>query len=220
MTDPNKTAIVVVLDRSGSMQLCRTDTIGGFNSFVQKQRELSVGGLDATLSLIQFDDQYEENYTYKDIHKVPALSDSSYVPRGHTALYDAIGKSIVSLGEKLSNLPESGRPGKVVFVIITDGQENASKEYKQKRIKELIEHQQEKYQWNFVYLGANQDAITTAARFGIAKGSAANYDVTNTHHAYASLSSNIGTMRASGAGGQSLHFSDEQRAALTQNPPK
>lgn len=220
MTDPNKTAIVVVLDRSGSMHTCRTDTIGGFNSFVRAQKELSVGGLDATLSLVQFDDQYEENYMSKDIHKVPALNDSSYVPRGHTALHDAIGKSIVSLGEKLSKLPESARPGKVVFVIITDGQENASKEYKVERIKELIEQQQKDYQWNFVYLGANQDAIVAAEKFGIAKESAANYDVTNTHHAYASLSSNIGTMRASGAGGQSLNFSDAQRAALTQNPPK
>lgn len=215
MTNPNKTAIAVVLDRSGSMQACRNDTIGGFNTFVEEQRKLP--GY-ATLSLIQFDDVYQEDYLDKLLVDVPNLTSETYVPRGYTALHDAIGRTIVNLGAKLAKLPEAERPGKVVMVIITDGQENASKEYNAAKVKELIEHQRTKYQWEFVYLGANQDAVTVGSIMGIAKGSSASYSVDNTKHLFQAMAANVSSYRSAQGpdAGAVLAFSAVQRDTLVQ----
>lgn len=219
MTNPNKTAIAVVLDRSGSMEYGREDTIGGFNVFLEEQQKLP--GY-ATLTLAQFDDVYEVVHLDKPIKEVPKLTSETFVPRGRTALCDAIGKTIATLGEKLAAMPEVDRPGKVVVVIITDGKENASKEYTRDVIKKMTEHQKTKYQWEFVYLGANQDAIAVGATFGIAKGSSASYSVDNTKHLFAAMASNIGSYRSAPGpdAAAAMSFSDDQRASLLEPDQK
>lgn len=164
--------ITVVLDRSGSMASVRTDTIGGFNTFVSAQRGEPGRCL---LSLVQFDDEYEPLYTGTDIQAVPLLSLDTFVPRGMTALLDAIGRTIIATGKRLKALPEAQRPDKVIFVIQTDGQENASREFTQPKIAEMIAHQKAKYQWDFVFLGANQDAIQAGAAMNIPRGSTMTY---------------------------------------------
>lgn len=215
MTNPNKTAIAVVLDRSGSMQSCRADTIGGFNAFLEEQKKLP--GY-ATLSLIQFDDQYETVYRNRELKEVAPLNEHTYVPRGGTALHDAIGRTINDLGAQLALIPEVDRPGKVVVVIITDGEENQSKEFTGPKIKQMIEHQRSKYQWEFVYLGANQDAVTVGASMGILKSASASYGVHNTKALFCAMSANVGGYRsASGPdAGAQLSFSADQRATLLE----
>src|SRR5688572_4072309 len=128
MVDTEKTEIVVVLDRSGSMSCVRTDMEGGFNEFIKKQKE--VAG-DCAVTLVQFDDKYEVVYEAKPLNDVPNLN---LVPRGSTALLDSLGKTINSVGYRLKNTPESKRPGRVLFLVITDGHENSSSEFKKHRI--------------------------------------------------------------------------------------
>lgn len=159
-----KTDITILLDRSGSMQSIKADTIGGFNAFLKSQRETPG---EAVLSLVQFDTYYEPNYTAVNIHNVPALDELSFMPRGGTALYDAICKAIDTTGERLSITPESERPALVVFVIQTDGEENSSREFNADHVRERITHQKDVYKWQFIFLGANQDAILTARTMGI-----------------------------------------------------
>lgn len=173
MTKPNYTKIRVLLDRSGSMVAIKEDMEGGFNAFVEKQKE--VPG-DCDLTLCQFDSEYEVVYSNLTLDKVPKLS---LIPRGPTALYDATGRSIISLGAELAAMKEEDRPNQVIFVIITDGYENASKEYNSDQIKTMIEHQKDKYNWNFVFLGANQDAIEAAATIGIGANAAVTYQASS-----------------------------------------
>jgi uncharacterized protein YegL len=156
--------ILAIIDRSGSMSGLEKEVIGGYNNFIKDQKNAPG---TATLSLIQFDDRYEVNYEFKDVNDVPDLNNDTYIPRGMTAMYDAIGKAIVSTGVKLSEMDESERPEKVVVLIQTDGMENASKEYGTKVIKDMIKEQEEKYSWDFVFLGANINAKDTACNIGI-----------------------------------------------------
>lgn len=167
--------IVVVLDRSGSMGIIADDTIGGVNAFLTTHQQAP--GV-ATITLILFDHEYTPVYVLKDVKTAPALTSAMYVPRGNTALLDAVGRAIVETGEQLVAMPEAERPSKVIFVIVTDGQENSSTEYTGPTIKEKITHQQTVYNWEFVFLGANQDAITSAAGLGIAGNSAITYKAT------------------------------------------
>jgi uncharacterized protein YegL len=171
--------IVVVLDRSGSMSSIKNSTIEGFNKFLDSQRELvkedGTAAGECDISLYQFDDRYEAVYENKDIKLAPKLNQETFVPRGGTALLDAIGKTIDKLGNTLRDLKESNRPEKVIFVIYTDGEENSSKEYNRNTIFDMITHQREKYNWAFVFLGANQDAIATATSYGISAGAAITY---------------------------------------------
>lgn len=163
------TEIIAILDRSGSMRSIVNDTIGGFNTFVDEQRKSP--GL-ARLTLVQFDHEFQEVYAGKPLSEVPPLS---LLPRGNTALYDAIGRAIQTTGERLASMPEAERPGKVLVVILTDGEENASSEFRAENIAEMIRHQQEVYSWGFIFLGANQDAILTAQAIGIAADSSITY---------------------------------------------
>ncbi|MEZ5428194.1 MAG: VWA domain-containing protein [Pyrinomonadaceae bacterium] len=165
----NKTDITIILDRSGSMDAIKTDTIGGFNSFLREQQKVSD---EAVLSLVQFDDQYETVYSDKDIQAAEPLNDETFQPRGTTALYDAIGRTINTTGQRLAALPEGERPNQVIFVIFTDGYENASREFDAKQIGEMIRHQKEVYSWEFLFIGANQDAILSAEQIGIASNKA------------------------------------------------
>jgi hypothetical protein len=163
------TDISIVLDRSGSMDSIRQDTIGSFNTFLEDQN--TVPG-EATISLVQFDDQYEVVYRAIALHEAPELTMQTYVPRGSTALLDAIGRTIDETGHRLAAMLEAGRPENVIFVILTDGEENSSRHYPPERINEMIRHQRDVYNWQFVFLGANQDAIMTASRLGIASAQA------------------------------------------------
>ena len=167
MTRADLTDITFVLDRSGSMQSIKAATIESFNGFVHSQRS---GDGTAQMSLVQFDDQYEPNYQAIPIEQTPDLNDVTYVPRASTALLDAMGRTIQLTGERLRDMPEHERPGTVVFVTLTDGYENASREYTLHRINDMIREQRERYSWQFIFLGANQDAIATAAKMGMGAG--------------------------------------------------
>lgn len=172
----NLTEIVFLLDRSGSMGGLESDTIGGFNAFIHKQRQLE-GEIRVTTVL--FDDQYEILWNGMDAHKVK-LTDQDYYVRGCTALLDAVGKTILEVGHRLSKTSEEERPGRVIFVITTDGLENASHEFTYKKVKELIQHQQERYNWEFIFLGANMDAIKVADSLGIAREDAYKFEASET----------------------------------------
>ncbi len=203
------THIAVVLDRSGSMSSCADDTKGGFDMFIAEQKK--VAGT-ATLTLAQFDDVYEVVHDAKDIQSVPPLV---FMPRGSTALLDAIGKTIAATGERLAAQREDDRPEHVIFVILTDGHENASKEFKREKIMEMIKHQQEAYKWQFVFLGANQDAIQAGGSIGINRAMSMTYDQHNTRQAYSTVSSNLCAVRTGAAA--SMSFTDKDRL---KNAPK
>ena len=206
--DSNYTDISIVLDRSGSMNCIRSATIENFNKFLTDQKNLPN---KATITLIQFDDKYESNYEGMDLQNAYLLTNETYVPRGMTALLDAIGKTIISTGNRLKNMNEMDRPGKIVFVILTDGLENASTEFSVTRIKEMIEHQQNMYKWEFVFLGANQDAILTAKIYGINTNNAYTFDATieGSQIAVGSLSVNMINYRSGHVA--TMAFSEEDR---------
>ena len=197
MTMQNYTHIEVILDRSGSMDSCLSATIEGFNRFLADQKK--VGGR-CTVTQVQFDDLYEIHYHYSEIENVPFINRETYVPRGGTALIDAMGKSINRLGQELAAKPEHLRPSKVIVLIQTDGQENASREFSRTAVFEMIKRQQEKYGWDFVFAGTNQDAIASAQSYGIPTRSAIYYSNTayGTSNAWASVSSNIADSRIHG----------------------
>lgn len=165
------TRIAIILDRSGSMESCKESTVTGFNEFLRTQQELAG---EATVKLVQFDDQYETVFD-KDLHNCQELNQNTFVPRGSTALLDAQGRTIVELGQELAALPEQERPSKVIVVTITDGMENASRKYNLEQIAAMIKEQRDKYNWDFVFLGANQDAVKTAGAMQIPIASAMSY---------------------------------------------
>lgn len=185
----NMVDITVVLDRSGSMASIKDDTIGGFNNFVKSQ---AATGVPTAFTLVQFDHEYELVFEAKSAKDVKPLDANTYCPRGTTALLDAIGRAIISTGTRLSNMPEAYRPTKVMFVVITDGFENASTEFTNARIKEMTEHQESKYNWQFVFLGANQDSFATGGSFGIHTRGIMNFtaDQIGTQAAWGALCSN------------------------------
>jgi len=167
------TDITIVSDRSGSMNSVRDATIEAFNGYVSSQQQCAG---QAQLTLVQFDDQYETPLSCVPIARTPSLNHPSYEPRGSTALFDAIGRTLVVTGARLNAMPATQRPSKVLLVIQTDGYENASREFRAQQIQEMIAHQRDKYGWQFVFLGANQDAIMSAAKFGIPAASALSVD--------------------------------------------
>lgn len=164
--------IVFILDRSGSMSGLEKDTIGGFNSTIEKQRNEQG---EAIVSVVLFDDKCEVLYDRVDMAKVPVLTDREYYARGCTALLDAIGSAIHHIGNVHKYAREEDRPEKTIFVITTDGYENASCKYTAERVRHMVERQTSKYGWEFVFLGANIDAIETARQYGISEDRAANY---------------------------------------------
>lgn len=188
-----KVEIVCVLDRSGSMSSIRDDAIGGFNAFLSEQK--AIPG-EAKLTLALFDNQYEVVHDATDIAAVPELTAETFVPRGMTALYDAVGRTIDAIGARLSKAVV--KPEKVIFVILTDGEENASREYTQARTAEMIKHQTEKYGWEFVFLAANQDAFSAGAKLNIRAETTANFaaDSIGTQSAYTYASNVTRTLRS------------------------
>ena len=167
------TELVFILDRSGSMSGLESDTIGGYNSLLEKQRK-EVGA--ATVTTVLFDDQYEMIHDHVAIGKVKDITNKEYFARGMTGLLDAVGKTINHVGNRHKNALDSEVPGKTMVVIITDGYENASREFALPQVKQMIERQKEKYGWEFLFLGANIDAVTTAAGFGISADRAVTYE--------------------------------------------
>lgn len=163
----NYTDITILLDRSGSMQSIKNATVLAFNSFLLDQKK---GDAKAKLSLIQFDDKYEVNYTAENIKDAKGLNEENFIPRGMTALYDSMGTMITQTKARLKQ--EKVKPSKVLVVILTDGMENASREYSCKQIYKKITKLEEKKHWHFIYLAANQDAIIEGEKFGIKKNKA------------------------------------------------
>lgn len=168
----NLTELVFILDRSGSMAGLEADTIGGFNAMMEKQR--GEPG-EAIISTVLFDNESEVIHDRIPMNRVPALTEREYYVRGCTALLDAVGGAIHHIGNVHKYAREEDRPEKTLFVITTDGMENTSRRYTYDKVKAMIERQQEKYGWEFLFLGANIDAAQEAARFGIRADRAANY---------------------------------------------
>lgn len=190
------TEIVFILDRSGSMSGLESDTIGGYNAMLEKQK--SAPG-QAIVSTVLFDDSCEVLHDRFDIKTVVPMSDNEYFVRGCTALLDAVGGAIHHIGNIHKYAHEEYRPEKTLFIITTDGMENASRRYNYDRVKMMIERQKEKYGWEFIFLGANIDAVEVADRFGIGADRAANYhaDSEGTQLNYEVVSEAICSLRAS-----------------------
>ena len=168
----NLTELVFILDRSGSMAGLEGDTIGGFNAMIEKQR--GEPG-EAVISTVLFDNETEVIHDRIPLDRVPRLTEKEYYVRGCTALLDAVGGAIHHIGNVHKYAREEDRPEKTLFVITTDGMENASRRYTYDKVKAMIERQREKYGWEFLFLGANIDAAREAARFGIRADCAADY---------------------------------------------
>lgn len=206
----NYTKIVFVIDRSGSMSNIAKDMEGGLETFISEQKKNNLGQCD--VSIYQFDDHYDVVYENVDINQAPKYS---LTPRGSTAMLDAVGRTINSVGETLSKMKEEDRPDRVLFVIITDGYENASKEFKDHQVKDLIKQQTEQYNWTFTYLGANQDAWAVGTSLGMDQSKILKYaaDQMGTQNAWKSLDCNVKRYRASSCGGavaaQNFAFSEE-----------
>jgi Mg-chelatase subunit ChlD len=167
---PDYTHISVILDRTGSMESIRHDVIGGFNTFLKDQQNQSG---KATLTLVQFDSQdpYEIVHRFRPIAQVPKLTAKTYVPRASTPLYDAMGRGINDLDQCLSQLEEDDRPSKVMVVIITDGQENASQEFTREQVQAMIKAKTETDKWQFIFLSADLEAMKDAETIGIDRDS-------------------------------------------------
>ena len=160
----NLTELVFILDRSGSMSGLEADTIGGFNAMIDKQK--AEPG-EVYVSTVLFNHQREVIHDRVDIRKIQPMTREQYYVRGSTALLDAVGSSIRHIANVHKYAREEDRPQKTLFVITTDGMENASRSYSYDRVRQMIEHEKEKYDWEFIFLGANMDAAREAARFGI-----------------------------------------------------
>jgi hypothetical protein len=233
LTKQGYTALVFVVDASGSMFTIAHDMEGAIESLLARQK-----GLPGTLTvdMVYFDAPYLRSvpgvFTYTTgvvpnarpvvdngwYHEAHHLADPSDVnvhiePGGGTALLDALGKKIVSFGQALAALPEDERPENVIFAIVTDGEENSSQEYTWTTIQHMIQHQTEKYGWNFTYLGANQDAIAVGGNLGIAAGSTLTWNVNNVSAATQTMDSYIATSRALGAAAASYTQADRDANA-------
>ncbi len=190
----NITEIVFILDRSGSMAGLEDDTIGGFNAMVERQKKEPGSAL---LSTVLFSNGFELLYDREDIQKVEPMTEEQYQVGGCTALLDAIGWTVHHIGNVHKYAREEDRPGKTIFVITTDGMENASHSYTYEEVQRMVKHEQEKYGWEFLFLGANMDAIATARSFGIRANRAVQYksDSAGTELNYRVVSETVAKVR-------------------------
>ena len=194
----NLTELVFILDKSGSMAGLERDTIGGFDAMLDKQKAQAG---ECRITTVLFDHRYELLHDRTDIRAVRPITAREYRVGGSTALLDALGKTIHKIATAQKNTSEPFRAKRVMFVIITDGEENASREYAAKEVKEAIRRQKSRYGWEFIFLGANIDAVETAGRFGIDAGRAANYvpDSQGTALNFRAMSETVSAFRACGA---------------------
>jgi uncharacterized protein YegL len=188
------TDVTVVLDRSGSMQCLAGETIEAFNGFLAEQKAQAG---EVTFSLVQFDDEYETVQSGVPLGSAAPLTEDTFVPRGSTALLDALGLTIDRLGARLAAIAEPDRPARVVVVLMTDGQENASRHYGKDQVTRMVREQEKRYAWTFIFLGAGLDAIAEAARLGMSVNMASGYraDGSGIAGAYRSLSRNVTRVR-------------------------
>ncbi len=213
MTSQNLTHIYLLLDRSGSMQSIKADTEGGFAAFIEEQR--SAPG-QCRVTLAQFDTHYDVVFEDLDVGDVPALD---LQPRGSTALLDAMARLITDSGNRLAALTEADRPGSVIVAIMTDGMENASREWTHPAIKALVEQQTEQYGWQFLYMGADQDAIEVGASLGVARDNSVTYGRGKSRDAMRNMSGKLASARrrAVEAGSNKLEeFTPQERADLAE----
>lgn len=198
MTKENFSSIVVIIDRSGSMSGLANDTIGSFNIFLKEQKD--VPG-EAAFTLCTFNEDYSLVHDFIKLGTVPDLDAKSYRPSGGTALLDAMGTTIDSVGAKLAAMPEDERPSKVIVLVVTDGQENSSKVFTKEKIKSMVEHQRDNYKWEFVFMGANVDAFSEGTSLGFSGSNSVGYNATKggTHQLYNSVSSNLRSYRVGAA---------------------
>lgn len=211
MTDSTLTHLYFLLDRSGSMQSIKSDTEGGFAAFIVEQR--AADG-ECRVTLAQFDDSYEVVYDARPVADVPALD---LRPRGSTALLDAIGRLVTDSGQDLAARPEEERPGTVIVAIMTDGLENASREWTHPAIKALVEQQTAQFGWQFLYLGADQDAIEVGASLGVARDHAITYGRGKSREAMTTASGKVKGLRdarAHDAGAPLPAFTAQERSEL------
>lgn len=193
----NLTELVMILDKSGSMSGLESDTIGGYRSMLEKQKETEG---EVLVSTILFNERTSVIHNRESLNKVEPMTRREYIPGGCTALLDAVGSSIDHIVGVHRNLPDDQRPAKTIFVIITDGLENASREYSSAKVKKMIETETKKYGWEFIFLGANIDAVETAGRFGIDADHSVNYhsDPVGTALNYEVLGDALARMRTTG----------------------
>lgn len=211
MTRADLTHLYFLLDRSGSMQSIKTDTEGGFAAFVDEQRKAAG---ECRVTLAQFDNQYDVVYSDRPIADVPALD---LQPRGSTALLDAMGRTITDAGNRLAALPEAERPGTVIVAVMTDGMENASQEWTHAAIKALVEQQTQQYGWQFLYMGADQDAIEVGVGLGVAAANSVTYSRGKAREAMAASAGKVSGLRAARMTSPAAAmpaFTEEERAAL------
>lgn len=166
------TELVFILDKSGSMGGLEADTIGGYNAMLEKQKALED---ECCITTVLFDNNYNLLHDRIDIKAVSPITEKEYSVGGSTALIDAIGITINKIGNAQKHTAEDFRAEKVMFVIITDGEENSSREFSSGKVKKMVEKQKVKYKWEFIFLGANIDAVKTAGRYGITPDRAQNY---------------------------------------------
>jgi hypothetical protein len=213
MTRADLTHLYFLLDRSGSMQSIKTDTEGGFAAFIEEQR--SAAG-ECRVTLAQFDNEYDVVYTDRPIADVPALD---LQPRGSTALLDAIGRTVSDAGKRLAAMPEDERPGTVIVAVMTDGMENASQEWTHPAIKALVEQQTRQYGWQFLYMGADQDAIEVGAGLGVAAANSVTYSRGKAREAMTASAAKVKGLREARLtmpAAAMPAFTDEERAALSE----
>ncbi len=191
----NVTELVFILDRSGSMAGLEGDTIGGFNAMIEKQKKENAG--KCYVSTVLFDDESIVLHDRIELENVPKMTEKDYYVRGCTALIDAIGGAVHHIGNIHKYARSEDVPEHTMFVITTDGMENASRKYSSDKVKKMIERQKSKYGWEFLFIGANIDAVETAARFGIDEKRAVDYhaDSKGTKNLYCSVSAAVGQMR-------------------------
>ena len=203
------TELVMILDRSGSMGGLESDTIGGFNGMIEKQRKEEG---DSLVSVVLFDDVSEVVYDRVPIAKVEPMTDRQYYVRGCTALLDAVGGAIHHIGNVHKYAREEDVPEKTIFIITTDGMENASRQYTYEKVRAMIERQKEKYNWEFLFLGANIDAVREAGRFGIQASRAVKYehDGAGTRKNFCVLSNIVGRARGADSAAQMRTMFDEE----------
>lgn len=207
------TELVFILDKSGSMGGLEADTIGGYNSMLEKQK--AVDG-ECCITTVMFDNTYELLHDRIDIKAVSPITDKEYAVGGSTALLDAIGKTIHKIGTAQRNTAEDYRAEKVMFVIITDGEENSSREYTDVKVKAQIERQKKEFGWEFIFLGANIDAIKTAGRYGISADRAARYlaDKEGTNLNFSAMSAAVAEFR------ENASISDEHFEKIRKDAKK
>jgi len=205
----NYTHIAIILDKSGSMGSCVNDTIGGFNQFLKTQKE--VKGV-ATITLVQFNDNYDITMDMAPLSGAEDLTIKNYIPSGCTALLDAIGRTINRVEGQIEDKPKKSRPEKVIFVIITDGEENRSKEFKREQIMEMINNHRNEQKWEFVFIGANQDSIQAGEGMGIRAGSTLDYaaDSKGTRNMYCCLTKSMTNYRSKKTADTDLGFFKDQ----------